>query len=238
MVVTSATALVTGANRGIGRALVAALLQAGARRVYAAARDPSALPDFRDARVVPLRLDVTDTAQVAEAAARAEDVNLLINNAGVFDAGGPLDMPVEAIERNFRTNVLGTLHVARAFAPVIERQDGGTIVNLLSIVSFAAMPLFSGYSASKAASWSITQSLRAALAPKGIAVLGVFPGPIDTDMAKSVTLPKTGPDQAARAIVDGIRAGAEDILPDPMGEQVYVGWKADPKALEKQMGAV
>jgi NAD(P)-dependent dehydrogenase (short-subunit alcohol dehydrogenase family) len=236
MNIVNATALVTGANRGIGRALVTALLEAGARRVYAAARDPATIADD-DPRVVPLRLDVTDAAQVAAAARQARDVTLLVNNAGVLDFGGPLDVSQAALERNFATNFFGPLATARAFAPAIEANGGGAIVNVLTIVALASMPGLAGYNASKAAAWSMTQALRASLAGRGIAVHAVFPGPVDTEMAAAITFPKTGAQDVAKAIVAGVAAGQEDVFPDPMSQQVYEAWRQDHKAVERQFAA-
>jgi NAD(P)-dependent dehydrogenase (short-subunit alcohol dehydrogenase family) len=241
MKIQNATALVTGANRGIGRALVAALLQAGAAKVYAAARDLSQLAEtiaLDPSRVVALRLDVSDPSSIEAAAAKASEVTLLVNNAGVLDFGSALDMPLEAIQRNFEVNFYGPLLMARAFAPVIARQGGGAIVNLSSVVALASMPGLAGYNASKAALWSLTQSLRGTLAPKGIAVHGVFPGPVDTDMAAEITFPKTSPAEVAHAIVSGVAEGSEDIFPDGMSRQVYDAWKADHKAVERQFAAV
>jgi NAD(P)-dependent dehydrogenase (short-subunit alcohol dehydrogenase family) len=232
----NATALVTGANRGLGRALVQALLEAGAARVYAGARDPASV-DARDARVVPLRVDVTDAAGVAALPGAAADVTLLVNNAGVLDLGGPLETTDAALNRQFATNVFGPLHMAQAFAPVIARNGGGGIVNVLSVVSLASMPGLAAYNASKAASWSLTQALRASLADKGVGVHSVFPGPVDTDMAAEITFPKTSAEEVARAIVAGIAAGQEDIFPDPMSQQVYAGWRQDHKAIERQFAA-
>jgi NAD(P)-dependent dehydrogenase (short-subunit alcohol dehydrogenase family) len=237
MDIQNATALVTGANRGIGRALVQALLEAGAKRVYAAARDPGTL-DIADPRVVKLRLDVTDAAAVAKLPEAAPDVTLLINNAGVLDFGVPLETSDASLARQFDANFYGPLHLAQAFAPTLERNGGGGIVNLLSVVALASMPALAGYNATKAASWSMTQSLRASLSARGISVFAVFPGPVDTDMAAKLTFPKTGPTEVAQAIVAGIQAGHEDILPDPMSRQVYEGWSRDPKAVEKQFAAV
>jgi NAD(P)-dependent dehydrogenase (short-subunit alcohol dehydrogenase family) len=233
MNLTNATALVTGANRGIGRALVDALLAAGAKRVYAAARDPKTV-DASDKRVVPLRLDVTDAASIATLPMAAPDLTLLINNAGGAEFGSALEAPDAAFEQDLALNYLGPLRMSRALAPTIERNGGGAIVNVLTIVSFAPFPALAAYSASKAASWSMTQSLRGTLAAKGIAVHAVFPGPVDTDAARGITLPKAQPADVARAIIEGIAAGQEDILPDPMSRQVYAGWKQDHKAIEKQ----
>ena len=235
MHIDNATALVTGANGGIGRALVQALLDAGARRVYAAARNPDSVASA-DPRVVKLRLDVTDAASVAALAAAAPDVTLAINNAGALDVGGPLEASEGSIERLFAVNFFGPLRVARALAPALE-SNRGALVNVLTIVALASMPALAGYNASKAAAWSMTQSLRGTLAARGVAVHAVFPGPIDTEMAAAITLPKTSPQDAAQAILAGIAAGEEDIFPDPMSRQVYAGWKADHKAIEKQFAA-
>jgi NAD(P)-dependent dehydrogenase (short-subunit alcohol dehydrogenase family) len=235
MQIENATALVTGANRGIGRALVQALLDAGVRRVYAAARDPDAIA-ATDPRVVRVRLDVTDAASVAALAAAAPDVTLAISNAGTLDFGGPLEITDASIQRQFAVNFFGPLHVAQALAPALERNHGA-LANVLTIVALASMPGLAGYNASKAALWSMTQSLRGALGGRGVAVHAVFPGPIDTDMAAEITLPKTSPADTAKAILAGIAAGNEDIFPDPMSQQVYAAWKQDHKAVEKQFAA-
>lgn len=235
----NSVALVTGANRGIGRTLVTALLARGARRVYAAARALPSVKELQDhdrERIVPLALDVTDVAQVQAAAERAHDLTLLINNAGVANFGHSLRNSVEDTRRDMETNYFGTLSMIRAFAPVLEQNGGGVIANLLSVVSLANMPAAAGYSASKAAAFSLTQAVRAELAPRGIHVCGVFPGPVDTDMAKDLALPKTGVDEVVAAILDGIEQRSEDILPDPMSKQVYQAWISDPKGLERQFG--
>ncbi|MCW5649404.1 MAG: SDR family oxidoreductase [Ramlibacter sp.] len=241
MKIADTTALVTGANRGIGFELVRALRDAGAARIYATARDPSTLEHVRQLapdRVVPLSLDVTDEDSVAALAQSARDTRLVINNAGVLDFGGILDAPLTAVDRNLRTNFYGKLLVARALAPVIEASGGGAIVNVLTLVALASMPGLSVYNASKAAAWSMTQSLRAGLAPRGIAVHAVFPGAVDTDMLAGVEMPKAGPSDVARAIVAGVNEGREDIFPDPMSQQVYAAWKQDHKAVERQFAAM
>lgn len=230
-------ALVTGANRGIGQAIVQVLLGAGVRQIYACARDPKSLPAtlaFDRSKVIPLHLDVTDPASVQSAARSAKSATLLVNNAGVLDFGSILDTPVEKIQRNFDTNFYGALAMARAFAPVIESNGGGAIVNILTLVALASMPGLAVYNASKAAAWSMTQSLRASLAAKKIEVYGVFPGAVDTDMVKGVEMAKTSPTDVARAIVAGIDEGREDIFPDPMSLRVYGAWRQDHKAVEKQ----
>lgn len=241
MQIQNSTVLVTGANRGIGLALVDALLDAGAKKIYAGSRDVTKLAAAvaRDRqRVVPLQLDVTDMRSIEAATNSARDVTLLINNAGVLDFGGILDTPNDKIERNFGTNFYGKLAMARAFAPVIEKNGGGAIVNVLTLVALASMPGLAIYNASKAAAWSMTQSLRASLAGKGIDVVGVFPGAVDTDMLAGVEITKTSPADVARAVVQGVNAGVEDIFPDPMSQQVYGAWRADHKAVEKQFATM
>jgi len=234
-------AVVTGANRGIGKSLVRELLGQGAAKVYAAARDVATLKEvvaLDPSRVVAVRLDVTRSQDIAALAAATPDANLLINNAGALDFGTALDASEAALERNFSVNVFGTLAATRALVPVIEAQGGGAIVNVLSVVSFASMPGIAVYNASKAALWSLTQSLRGSLASRNIRVHGVFPGPVDTDMAAGLDAPKTSPDDVARAIIDGVLSGQEDIFPDPMSKQVYAAWRADHKAVEKQFAAM
>ena len=241
MEIRNATALITGANRGIGRALVAALLQTGAKTIYAASREPRNLEAtlaLDPKRVQPVLLDVTDRAQVAALPARLRDVTLLVNNAAVLHFGGILDVPLETVAAELDTNFYGKLLMARAFAPVIERNGGGAIVNMLTLVALASMPGLSVYNASKAAAWSMTQSLRASLAGKGVAVHAVFPGAVDTDMLAGVEMPKAAPEDVAAAIVAGVAADQEDIFPDPMSAQVYAAWKQDHKAIERQFASM
>jgi len=239
--ITGTTALVTGANRGIGRALVQALLDRGARKVYAASRHPEQLDALvRDTggRVVAITLDVTDSAQIRGAAARAGDVTLLINNAGIVaqfggdftDAGW-----IAAARDEFGVNAIGTLEVTQAFAPILEANGGGAVVNISSVAGLVAFPVLTSYSASKAAVHSITQATRAQLAPQGTFVAGVYPGPIDTDMAEKIPLEKASPESAAHAILDGLEAGEEDIFPDPMSRQFGENYLKSPKALEHQV---
>ncbi len=226
-------ALVTGANRGLGRAIVAALVEAGAARVYAAARTPGTL-DADGARVVPVALDTTRPEELAAAAQRAHDVTLLINNAGVMTSHDLLRTSAAELDADFRTNVHGTLAVIKAFLPVLERADGGaTIVNVLSLVSLASFPTLGGYSASKAAAYSITQSLRPELKRKHIDILAALPGPIDTDMVRALEMPKSAPADVARGVLAGIERGDEDIFPDPMAQQMGALWNKSHKELER-----
>ncbi|MEO1204530.1 MAG: SDR family oxidoreductase, partial [Pseudomonadota bacterium] len=194
-------AFVTGANRGIGRAIVEALLEAGASKVYAGARKIDSLPDFGDDRVVPVAVDVTDADTVAAAAEQASDVAILFNNAGTLQFGSLLDEPVETVQADMNVNYFGTLAMTRAFAPVLERNKNAAIVNVASIVAFVNMPGIGGYSASKAALFSMSQGLRIELAPRGISVHTVNPGPIDTDMAASMEMEKATPEDTARNIL-------------------------------------
>ena len=236
MNIKGSVALVTGANRGVGRELVSALVEAGAAKVYAAAREVSGI--VGSTHVVPVVLDITDAAQIAAARTKLTDVTLLINNAGVLDFGSALEAPIAAFERNMAVNVYGGLNVTRAFAPVIAGNGGGGVVNLLSVVALASMPGLAAYNASKAALHSLTQSFRATLKSQGIEVFGVYPGPVDTDMAAEIPFDKTSPAVVARAILKGVGEGREDIFPDPMSEQVAGVWAHDPKGLERQFSAM
>jgi NAD(P)-dependent dehydrogenase (short-subunit alcohol dehydrogenase family) len=233
MKIEGSVALVTGANRGLGRAIVSALVQAGAAKVYAAARDERQVPRG-DSRIVPLTLDTTKPDQIAAAVKKANDVTLLINNAGVSTSYNVLTMSPAELDADFRTNVHGTLGVIKAFLPVLERAPGGaTIVNVLSLGALASVPSFGGYSASKAAAYSVTQALRPELRGKHIDILAVLPGPIDTDMVKALQLPKTSPADVAKGLIAGIARGEEDIFPDPMAQQMGALWNKSPKEFER-----
>jgi NAD(P)-dependent dehydrogenase (short-subunit alcohol dehydrogenase family) len=240
MQVKDSAALVTGSNRGIGRALVEALLERGARRVYASARNASALEplvSLDPVRVHALPLDITDHAAVRAATVAASDITLLVNNAGVLSPGRLLELDPDRARADMETNYFGTLAMINGFAPLVIANGGGAIVNVLTIVALASMPALAGYNASKAAAWSLTQSYRADLAQSGVAVHGVYPGPVDTDMARAFDVPKTPPRDVAQRILDGVERGIEDIFPDPMSEQVYSAWRQDHKAVERQFAA-
>lgn len=242
----NAVVLVTGANRGLGRALVQASLAAGARRVYAGARDPKTLDAVvkeAGGRVVPLAIDITDPSSLAKAAAQANDVTVLINNAGVLASFNVLTTTKEQMARDFDTNFFGTLAATKAFLPALERAAGGeageaAIVNLLSVASLASVPALAAYSASKAAASSITQALRVELKPKRIGVHGVFAGAIDTDMVRDMEMPKTSAEDVARGILEGLEQGLEDISPDPLARSLMETWKTNPKEIERQLGAM
>jgi NAD(P)-dependent dehydrogenase (short-subunit alcohol dehydrogenase family) len=240
MDVNGSTAVVTGANRGLGRAIVEALLARGATAVYAAARRPETVEALaaRDSRVRPLRLDLTDPERIAAAARLASDTTLLINNGGSLASADPLTGDLAAIESDLRTNFVGTLSMGRAFVPVIEHNGGGALVNILSLVVLGAVPAMGGYGASKAAAASATQALRAQLRDRKVSVHGVFPGAVDTDMIRGLDIPKASPTDVAAAILDGIEAGEQDIFPDAMARTGYQAWRDDPSAFERQMGCL
>jgi NAD(P)-dependent dehydrogenase (short-subunit alcohol dehydrogenase family) len=231
-------AFVTGANRGIGKADVEALVKGGASRIYATARSIESLKDIvaiAPDRIIPIALDITNPEQVIEAATKAQDVTLLINNAGVLGAGGLfVENSIETAQWEMNTNYFGTLSMVRAFAPILKSNGGGTIVNILSVVSVANAPVFSSYSASKAALNSLTQGIRAELASQGTQVIGVFPGPVDTDMAEAVPMDKVAPSEVANLILQAIEKGIEDVYPDPVSQGVFSEIQAPLKAVEKQ----
>src|ERR1700682_4262204 len=233
MTIADKTVLVTGANRGIGHALVEEALSRGAKRVYAGMRQPVAHPD---ARVTPLTMDVTDSAQIQEAVQRVESVDILSNNSGLtlyddFTDPGPL-------EQQLAVNLFGTYGVTRAFLPLLTRARGA-IVNVGSVTAFAPLPLIPAYSISKAAVFSLSQSLRALLAGRGVTVHAVLAGPVDTEMSRAIVIPNASPDSVARAIFDGVENGEEDIFPDPMAESMGRSWRSGAaKALERQFAAL
>ncbi len=241
MKIAGAVALVTGSNRGIGRAFIDALMQRGAKKVYATARDSSVLADLGAKygnRMQLLTLDITRPAQVAAAVSTAGDLTLLINNAGInrhqaLVASAALDSAREEID----TNYFGTLSMCRAFAPVLRRNGGGTIVNMLSILSRVSLPADGSLCASKAAALSMTHGVRAELAKQHTLVIGVMPGAVDTDMTRDFKGPKDPPIDIANAALDAVESGTEDVYPGGMAQGVAAGLKADPKAVEKEFAA-
>jgi len=233
MTIHGKTALVTGASRGIGQALVEEALRRGAARVYAAARNPVA---HADGRVTPLTVDVSDAKQVQRAAATVGSLALLINNAGVQ----PLDdlSRPAAIEQALAVNLLGPYLMSQAFRPALIRSRG-TIVNNLSLAALAPLPFAPAYSISKAAALSLTQSLRMLLARHGVTVHSVLTGPVDTEMTRGLEIPKASPGSVARAIFDGIANGDEDIFPDALSQALAEGWRGGVvKQFERQNAAL
>ena len=226
------TVLVTGANRGIGRALVEEALSRGAKRVYAATRQPLT---HSDERVTPLTLDVTNPAQIQEAVERVESLDVLINNAAVDLHGDLSDRAI--LEQHLAVNLFGTYGVTQALLPLLTRSRGA-IVNILSLAAIAALPIDPTYSISKAAALSLSQSLRALLAGRGVRVHVVLPGPVDTDMTRGQDIPKASPESVARGIFDGVEMEQEEIFPDPMSASMAEGWRSGAvKALERQFAA-
>lgn len=223
--------VVTGAGRGLGSELVDALLADGVKKVYALARNPEAVR--QDPRVVAVRFDLRDRASIEAAAAAAADATLLINNASTATFADPLAADFQTVREEMATNYDGTFQTIRAFVPVLERNGGGQIVNVLSLLSLASTPPMTGYSASKAAAHSLTQAFRPVLASKKITVHGVYPGGIDTEMLAGIDAPKTAPAQVARGILEQLAADREDIFPDPNSQAMSETWWSDPKSFER-----
>ena len=224
--------LVTGANRGIGRALVEEALRRGAKRVYAGTRQPLA---NLDERVTPLTLDVTNAAQIQGAVERVASLDLLINNAGVVVYE---DLDRALLDQHLAVNLFGTYEMTQAFLPLMT-ESRGAILNVLSLAAVAAVPFSPDYSISKAAAFSLSQSLRALLAARGVSVHVALPGPVDTDMTRGLDIPKASPESVARAILDGVENGEDEIFPDPLSGSVALGWRDGAvKALERQLAAL
>jgi NAD(P)-dependent dehydrogenase (short-subunit alcohol dehydrogenase family) len=233
MTIADRTVLVTGANRGIGQALVEEALRRGAKRVYAGTRRPLA---HVDGRVTPVTLDVTDPAQTRAAVERVESLDILINNAGLSLYDDLSDRA--ALERQLAVNLFGTYGMTQAFLPLLTRSRGA-IVNILSVTAFAPLPLIPSYSISKAAAFSLSQSLRALLAERGVRVHAVMTGPVDTEMSRDLDIPKASPESVARAIFDGVENGEEEIFPDPLSGSMAESWRnGSAKALEHQFAAL
>jgi NAD(P)-dependent dehydrogenase (short-subunit alcohol dehydrogenase family) len=231
MTIADRAVLVTGANRGIGRALVEEALRRGATRVYAGTREPLA---HSDGRVTPLTLDVTDATQIQAAVESVESLDVLINNAGVSLLG---DLDRAVLEQHLAVNLFGTYGVTQAFLPLLI-DSRGAMVNVLSLAAVAAVPFQPDYSISKGAAFSLSQSLRALLARRGVSVHVVLPGPVDTDMTRGLDIPKASPESVARAIFDGVEGGEEEIFPDPMSASIAEAWRGGAvKALERQFAA-
>ncbi len=212
MNIANATLLITGANRGIGLAFAREALARGAKRVYAAARDPATM---RLPGVITIPLDVTDPAQVARAARECGDVDLLVNNAGIALTGGFLQDPtLESARRQLETNFFGMLRMAQAFAPVLAANGGGAMLNVLSIASWINKPLLGTYGASKSAAWALTNGLRHELRSQGTQVTALHMGFVDTDLTRDLPVPKATPEAIVRAAFDGLEAGLEEVLAD------------------------
>ena len=224
MNIQNAVVLVTGANRGIGLAFTRQLLARGARKVYAAARDPATvtLPG-----VQALRLDVTKPEEIAAAAQQANDVTLVINNAGIAQPGGFLADDSDAVARRiFETNFFGMLNVSKTFAPVLKANGGGALLNVLSVASWVNGGELAAYSASKSAAWSLTNALRHELAAQKTQVLGLHMAYVDTDLTRGFEVPKTSPEEIVQRALDGLEAGLDEVLADDLTQQVKRGMTA------------
>jgi NAD(P)-dependent dehydrogenase (short-subunit alcohol dehydrogenase family) len=235
MKVQDTAVFVSGSNRGIGRALVDALLRAGARRVYAGMRT---VEPVQSEKVTPVRLDLTDPATIKTASQQCADISILINNAGTLEAQpliGARDP--HGAEREMRVNYFGTLHMCRAFAPVLQRAGGGAIVNILSILSRMNMPSVGSYSASKAAALSLTQGMRAELSAQGTLVVAVMPAFVDTDMTRHLTLPKLPASAVADAALTALHEGIEDVYPG-FAAEIAGNLQRDHKAVERQFASM
>jgi NAD(P)-dependent dehydrogenase (short-subunit alcohol dehydrogenase family) len=233
--------LITGANRGIGKALASKALELGAKKVYATARDESKLAEVKaldSDRVVTLALDVTNQEQVSAAAQAASDVEIVINNAGM-GTGAQLmaDDVVEKSKLEMDANFYGPMRMGVAFAPILKANGGGAIANVLSVAGLVNFPFAPTYSTSKAAGHSLTQGQRAVLAGQNTLVCGIYPGPIDTDMTAGMTVEKGSTEEVAIAVFEGLAQGTEDIFTDNMARGLAQGMKADAKAVEKSIAA-
>ncbi len=236
-VIQGKTALISGSNRGIGKALLEELISRGIKKVYAGARNIESLTDLRKQygeKVVPIQLDVTDKESVQAATAEIVNVDILINNAGIFMMGiNTCENNVEILQQNLNTNLFGLIDVTNGFLNEFKKQKSGVIVNMSSLAGLSNMPLAGTYSISKAAVHSFTQGLRAELASSTVSVIGVYPGPIDTEMAKELDMEKETPLNAAKVIVDAISNGVEDVYPDPLSKATAEILKRDAKEVEK-----
>ena len=231
--------LVTGANRGIGRAFVDALLARGAGRVYAGARTEAARAqlDAIDERVTGVLIDVTDPTQIAATTQAIGRLDLLLNNAGSLKGYSLLDTPRAAIEQDFAVNFWGTLDLTRACLPAL-RESNGAVLNMLTLVSMASMAGIGGYAASKAAAWSMTQALRTELGKQGVTVFAAYPGAVDTDMIRAFEMDKTPAATVAHNALDAVEAGTLDAFPDPMAAQAGAAWLNNPRDLEAMFASM
>ena len=226
------TVLVTGANRGIGKAFADALLERGAAKVYAAVRDVATVADRR---LVPIQLDVTDPERVAAVARELDDVQVVVNNAGVLSIATPLSASLDVARAELETNYLGLVSVTQAFAPVLQRNGGGAFINVVSALSWVSMPLVATYSASKAAAWSFTNAARIELKLNGTQVVAVHPGPVDTEMTAAIDLPKITPATVAVLALDALEAGEPEAFVDDFGRTLKAGLSDDQATLYPQI---
>ncbi|MBX2860350.1 MAG: SDR family oxidoreductase [Vampirovibrio sp.] len=233
------TVLITGANRGIGKAYALAFLNAGAKRIYVAARNPESLKELVNTdpqKLIPLQLDVTLPAHIDAAAKQAEDVEVLVNNAGVLFTDTVLDTDIEKARQQMEVNYIGPLALTKAFAPILKANGGGMVITVSSIAGKVSFPGIITYSASKFAAEALIHGFRTDLAAQGTRVIGVYPGPIDTDMTKEMPFDnKSSAACVAEETLKVIAEGGEDVLPDAMAKDLYAGLRQDPQALYQQL---
>lgn len=234
----SKVALVSGSNRGIGKAITIELLQRGAKKVYVGARNLDTLKELKakyGERLVPIALDVTDNTSIEKVAQTAIDLEILINNAGVFEAGGFFaEETYTSLKKNLDVNVWGLIKLSHDLIDSLKNKKEAAIVNIASVAGLANMPMAATYSATKATVHSIIQGMRAELIDENILVMGVYPGPIDTDMTKDFPMEKDTPQHVATEIIDGLIEGKEYVFPDEMSKQIEPAYYSDPIAVEKQ----
>lgn len=239
MEIKNQTILITGANRGIGRAYVEEFLKDGAKKIYLGVRDPDKVKELLEkhpGKLEALRLDVTSPADIRAAAEKAKDVTLLISNAGLLEAGSLLekDAPSRG-RREMEVNYFGPLALLNAFAPILKNNGGGGFLGVSSIAGFLPFPGISTYTSSKAAMHFLLMQARTELGLQGTKVFGVYPGPVDTDMARDIDMPKVSPEHIAKETLKGLREDREDILPDPYAQEMYALYQKDPKEVERKM---
>ncbi len=234
-------AFISGSNRGIGKAIAIELLESGAKKVYAGARNTSTLNELKEKygnRIVPVSLDVTDDASIEAAVAQVEDLDILVNNAGIFKVGGIFsEAAYDSLATNLDVNVWGLIKLSKRLVDQLRKSEETAIVNISSVAGLGNMPMAGTYSVSKAAVHSITQGMRGELVNTNTLVMGVYPGPIDTEMAKDLPMDKDTPQNVAKNIIKGLSDGQEDIFPDVMSEQVGAFYGSNPKGVEKEFGA-
>ncbi|GBD90048.1 3-oxoacyl-[acyl-carrier-protein] reductase FabG [bacterium BMS3Abin04] len=234
------TVFISGSNRGIGKAIAVELLEQGAEKVYAGARDPSSLDELKEKygeKLVPVQLDVTDDNSINAAASQVRDIDILVNNAGVFAAGGIFsEQALSSLETNLNVNLWGIVKLTNSVLEQLRQPKETAIINISSVTGLANMPMAATYSVSKAAVHSLTQGIRGELANDNVLVMGVYPGPIDTDMAKDLQMEKDSPENVAKNIVQSLIEGREYVFPDVMSGQVGALYAANPKSVEDNFG--